>query len=251
MDAKIFEGKTVEEALENAATELNIPKEGIKYEIIDEGSKGFLKVFSKKARIKIKNFSKSDVKEKVEEIVENGFADLNILKNDNNEKTSNKHVEHHFNDEEVVEFIRDYLTDFFKFFNISIRFDYRHHKTKLNILIFTQGDFIETNNFEEFIYSIKYIINKVVSKKFKTNLKIDVDINEYIKKKILKLKQIAKEVSEKVKIEQRSIKLRPMYPNERRVVHITLKNDRAIKTESIGNGEKKQVIISPVKHKSG
>ena len=243
MGERIFEAKTVEEALEKASKELGIEKEKINYDVLEDGNKGFLKVFSKKAKIKVfLEKHEKDVMEKAEEIVENEFSDL-ISKKENSSTDSLA------TDDEIINFIKNYLTDFFKFFNINIRFDYRQYKSKINILIFTQGDFIETNNFEEFIYSIKFLINKIVSKKFNTNLKIDIDINDYIKKKILKLKQIAREVSEKVKVEQRSIKLRPMYPNERKIVHVTLKNDTEIKTESIGNGEKKQVVISPAHSK--
>ena len=45
IEEKIFEGKTIEEALEQASIELNIPKDEIKYEVIEEGQKGFLGVF--------------------------------------------------------------------------------------------------------------------------------------------------------------------------------------------------------------
>jgi spoIIIJ-associated protein len=85
----------------------------------------------------------------------------------------------------------------------------------------------------------------MISSKYRSNLKFEIDINEYIKKKIVKLKQFAKEISIKAKNEHRSIKLRPMYPNERRIIHVTLKNDKHIRTESVGNGEKKRIIISP------
>jgi len=236
----VFEGKNLDEALENACKELGIEKDKIKYEILEKGSKGFLKVFSKKTKIEVLIEKRLNLKEKIEEILDKEISEINFEKtNKPSEKSYNN------NDEEVIETAKEFIQELFKFFDIELRVDYRQHKDKVLILIFTQGDFIKTNNFEEFIYSIQYLTNKMISSKYRSNLKFEIDINEYIKKKIVKLKQFAKEISIKAKNEHRSIKLRPMYPNERRIIHVTLKNDKHIRTESVGNGEKKRIIISP------
>jgi spoIIIJ-associated protein len=253
MEMKVFEGKTIEDAVEKASKELNIEKSELRYEVLEEGGKGFFKVFSKKPRIKVILKSETTYKEKLDAMLEEEFGELNVSASKISEKipTTDNTVEaksEKSSDEEVIEFVKEYLSNMFNLLGVKIRFDYRLYKNKVSILLFTQGDYIETNNFEEFIYSIRYLLSKIVSKKFNSNLKFEVDINEYVKKKIQKLKQIAKEVSEKAKSEQKSIKLRPMYPNERKVIHIALKNDKDIKTESIGNGDKKQVMISPIKH---
>ncbi len=235
----VFEGKNLDEALENACKELGIEKDKIKYEILEKGSKGFLKVFSKKTKIEVLIEKRLNLKEKIEEILDKEISEINF------EKTNKPSEKSYNNDEEVIETAKEFIQELFKFFDIELRVDYRQHKDKVLILIFTQGDFIKTNNFEEFIYSIQYLTNKMISSKYRSNLKFEIDINEYIKKKIVKLKQFAKEISIKAKNEHRSIKLRPMYPNERRIIHVTLKNDKHIRTESVGNGEKKRIIISP------
>lgn len=249
MEMKVFEGKTIEDAVEKASRELKINKENIQYEILEEGGKGIFKVFSKKPKIKVLFKHEKTYKEKLDAMLEEEFGGFQVTQSP--ESVPEKAKEHikqpSASDEEVLDFVKEFLTTMFDLLEVNVRFDYRIYKNKVNILLFTQGDYIETNNFEEFIYSIKYLITKAVAKRFNSNLKFEVDVNEYVKKKVQKLKQIAKEVSEKVKMEQKSIKLRPMYPNERKVIHVTLKNDKEIKTESIGNGDKKQVMISPVK----
>ncbi len=254
MEMKVFEGKTIDDAVDKASKELNIDKDKIEYEILEQGGKGLFKVFSKKPKIKVLYKPEATYKEKLDAMLEKELGDFKVnTDNISEEETTHKENENtnsgknaHDADEEVLEFVKNYIETMFDYLNIKIRFDYRLYKNKVNILLFTQGDYIDINNFEEFIYSIKYLISKAVAKKFNTNLKFEVDINEYVKKKTNKLRQIAKEVSEKVKTEHKSVKLRPMYPNERKVIHVALKYDREIKTESIGHGDKKQVIISPV-----
>ncbi len=255
MEKIVFEGKNIEEALENASRELGIDKDKIKYEVIEKGSKGFLKVFSKKTRIEVIVEKEENLKEKIEQMLDKEISEIAIEKKEdksfhtNNETELELEKEKNFeNDQDVIEGAKEFVKELFKYFDIEIRVDYRQHKDKVLILIFTQGDFIKTNNFEEFIYSIQYLTNKIIANKFKSNLKFEIDINEYIKKKIIKLKQFAREISIKAKNEHRSIKLRPMYPNERRIIHVALKHDKDVKTESIGNGEKKRIVISPVEH---
>ncbi len=254
----IFEGKSIEEALEKAVNELGVNRDELQYEVLEEGSKSIFKMFSKKYKIQVTLNQQTEIKDRINAM----FEDSNILNSDNDESVTKKnskdvavgdkrHSRRDFEPvseevkEEIINEAKKFVEEFFNFFNIKVRTDHRVHREKVTLLIFTQGDYIETKNFEEFIYSLKYLLNKIMIGKYNANLKFDVDINEYIKKKTIKLKQLAKEISEKVKSEHKSIKLRPMYPNERRIVHITLKNDRNIKTESVGNGARKRVLISP------
>ncbi|GEM_PF-1754097 len=289
MNTGIFEGKTLEDALEKASLDLGMNINELQYQIIEEGSKGFFKVFSKKFKIKVNNRKESHLKGVMDQMfaTEDKLSDTastlstnsvvdrrNYSKKEeiassseviNQEKIdafslSDSYDEGEYEDkddysdehrdeicdEELIEKTKKFLAEFFKIIGIEARLDHRQSKDKVIILVFTQGSYVETDNFEEFIYALRYIISKIASIKYKTNVKFELDINEYIKKKVVKLKQLAKDISETVASEKRSIKLRPMYSNERRIIHITLKNNKDVKTKSIGNGEKKRVIISPV-----
>lgn len=241
MEKIVFEGKNLEEALENAAKKLGVEKDKIKYEVIEKGSKGFFKVFSKKTKIEVLLDDELKLKDKIEEIINKEISEISLEKPEIEENQ-------HKDDEEIIDYAKEFIRKLFSFFDIEVRVDFRQNRDKVLILVFTQGDFIKTNNFEEFIYSIQYLTNKIVSTKYKSNLKFEIDINEYIKKKIVKLRQFAKEISNRAKAEHRSIKLRPMYPNERRIIHVALKHDKHVKTESVGNGEKKRIIISPTEY---
>ena len=53
-------------------------------------------------------------------------------------------------------------------------------------------------------------------------------------------------MAEKAINEKREVIMRPMSPYERRLVHMELSGNEKIKTESIGEGEERQVVIRPI-----
>jgi spoIIIJ-associated protein len=52
-------------------------------------------------------------------------------------------------------------------------------------------------------------------------------------------------MADQVRRTRRPVTLEPMPPNERRIIHLTLSEDRNVSTESVGEGEDRQVTISP------
>ena len=107
------------------------------------------------------------------------------------------------------------------------------------------GAQIPTKNLEDFILSLQFLINKLSNVKMKSKIFFNLDINEFMAKKVERLKNLAIEISKKVRKEGKSYTLKPMIPSDRRIIHLTLKNNKFVKTESRGNGDKKRVIISP------
>lgn len=244
IEGKVFEGKSIEEALEIASKELNIPLKDIKYEIVEEGAKGFLGVFSKKAKIKVilGEGETNQVKEKINELLENE------LKFDLKENEETKFVEEkeNVNDDEVIEKIKDFIREIFGFFDISINIEVRKRRNNsINLSIFTKGAQIPAKNLEEFILALQFLVNKLANVKLKSGLFFNVDINEFMAKKIDRLKNLAIEISKKVRKEGKSYTLKPMMPQDRRIIHLALKNNKFVKTESKGDGDKKRIIISP------
>jgi len=258
-ESLIFEGNSVEEAVEEAVRKLNIPKENLKYEVVEEGSKGFLGVFSKKAKIKVEiDLHVDEVKEKINEIVENElkidvdeeFGDvLNRVSEEKESVEEPEKLNEEENIDEVVEKVKEFIREIFGFFEISVNIEVRKRKNQnmVNLNIFTMGSQIPTKNLEDFILSLQFLINKYSSLKLKSKINFILDINEFMAKKIERLKNLAIEISKKVRREGKSYTLKPMIASDRRVIHLALKNNKFVKTESRGDGEKKRVIISPVR----
>lgn len=81
----------------------------------------------------------------------------------------------------------------------------------------------------------------------KTDEKINfiVDVNFYRQEKNEFIGRMAKEAAEQAIREKRTIVLRPMSPYERRIIHMELAENSLVKTESIGEGENRKVVVKP------
>jgi spoIIIJ-associated protein len=72
---------------------------------------------------------------------------------------------------------------------------------------------------------------------------IEIDIMNYRQRQLDHLTILAKRKAQEAKTSQRDILLRPMTPYERRIIHMTLKEDDSIITSSIGEEPNRQVLI--------
>lgn len=74
---------------------------------------------------------------------------------------------------------------------------------------------------------------------------IIMDINGAVKRRRADLIRFALTTAESVRRERKRIRLNPMPAHERRTIHITLANFPGVKTYSVGQGEKRRVVIEP------
>jgi spoIIIJ-associated protein len=93
--------------------------------------------------------------------------------------------------------------------------------------------------------ALQYVLNLIVSKQAHRRVAFGVDVDGYRRRREEALVTLAKRMAERVRGTGRSVTLEPMPPNERRIVHITLAEDPAVMTVSIGEGEDRKVAITP------
>jgi spoIIIJ-associated protein len=96
------------------------------------------------------------------------------------------------------------------------------------------------------LFEIQSLLNKFLKRRLKEEFYIDLDINDYKKKKLDYLKDIAKSYADDVAFSKKEKELKPMSAYERRIIHIELKGRNDIKTESIGVEPDRKIIIRPV-----
>jgi spoIIIJ-associated protein len=97
----------------------------------------------------------------------------------------------------------------------------------------------------ETLRDLEYIARLIVSSKTKTNDRFAVDVEGYRLRRERVLRELARRMAERVKQNRQPITLEAMPPNERRIVHITLREHPTVKTQSIGEGERRRVMILP------
>ena len=80
--------------------------------------------------------------------------------------------------------------------------------------------------------------------------KIHLDCGGYRALRFEELRMTARVAAERVQSSKQAFRLNPMSSRERRIVHLTLKDMPGIRTESVGMGEERQVVIHPADSKS-
>jgi spoIIIJ-associated protein len=79
--------------------------------------------------------------------------------------------------------------------------------------------------------------------------KLHIDCGGYRALRFEELRMTARVAAERVQTSRQPFRLNPMTSRERRIVHLTLKDMPGVRTESIGVGDHRQVVIHPAEHK--
>ena len=206
MEYKEFTGKSVDDALTNATVALGVTSDQIKYEVIEEGSTGFLGLGSKDAVIKVVISSDEDPKEVAKEFLNNVFEAMQL---------------------EV---------------NISIDFD-EEEKTlsidlagpEMGVLIGKRGQTLD---------SLQYLTNLAVNRSSENYTRVKIDTEDYRRRRKETLENLAKNMASKVKRTKKAVTLEAMNPYERRIIHSALQNDNNVTTHSEGEEPYRYVVTT-------
>ncbi|HEY8892428.1 MAG TPA: RNA-binding cell elongation regulator Jag/EloR [Clostridium sp.] len=196
-------GKTVDDAINNALIKLNITRDKVKVETIDEGSKGFLNIIGvkpAKIRVTIIRDRFNEAKTFLMEVLQSMgmIAEVN-LKDENNE----------------------------------MRIDLVG--SNMGLLIGYRGETLDALQ-----YLVSLVVNKNHSEEYK---RVILDTENYRSKREETLKRLASKIAYKVRVSGRVLKLEPMNPYERRIIHSSLQNDSYIYTFSEGEEPYRRIVV--------
>lgn len=95
------------------------------------------------------------------------------------------------------------------------------------------------------LQALQHVARLLVRKKTEEKVSFTVDVNSYREEKNTSIEKMAEDLAGQAIREKRAVVMRPMSPYERRLVHLVLSKNSRIKTESIGEGEDRKVVIKP------
>jgi len=211
MDELEVGAKTVDEAIDQALDKLGLDRSEVEVEIISKGKAGIFGFGSEEAKVIVRRRT------------ENADMDIAAL---------------------GKEVLSELLTLMNVQTEVDVREDVDEHTrvlldvsgTDLGILIGRRGDTLS---------SLQYVVNLIVSRKLKVNARVTVDVEHYRERRYESLRNLALRIADEVKSTDRSISLEPMPSNERRIVHLSLRDYLEVATQSVGHGEGRKVVISP------
>mgnify|MGYP002535358010 CR=1 FL=1 len=95
--------------------------------------------------------------------------------------------------------------------------------------------------------ALQFVVSAITVRSIGFRYPVVVDVEGYKNRQRQKLESMARSAANKAANQQRSVKLRPMTPYERRIVHIALRDDSRVETASEGEGSARHVVVLPVK----
>ena len=199
--------KTVSDAITEACQKFSVTSDKLEYEVVQEGSTGFLGINAKPAIIKAR------VKEE--------------------EKT-------------IVMKAKDFLSDVFKSMNLAVVIDAKYDDIENTLDIDLSGDEMGVliGKRGQTLDSLQYLVSLVVNKDVDDYIRVKLDTENYRQRRKETLENLAKNISYKVKRTRRPVSLEPMNPYERRIIHSALQNDKYVTTHSEGEEPYRKVVVT-------
>jgi spoIIIJ-associated protein len=93
--------------------------------------------------------------------------------------------------------------------------------------------------------ALQYVVASIVNKKIGYHHPTVVDIEGYRNRRRQKLESLAKSAAARCIRNKREVRLRPMTPYERRIIHIVLREERRVETVSEGEDPQRQIVVRP------
>ena len=256
MEPKIFKGKTVEEATEEALKTLETDLENLEIKIIDTGRAGILGLGGHPAEIEVYEVGSLPITETTTKraTTKKPTTKKPTTKTPTTKKpTTKKEVKiiddsDQEKDVEVETLVGEVLNNFIQSTDTSIDAYVRDELEEGSIVFELEGDDagLVIGRRGETLASIEYLVRLIASKSLGRRANVIIDVEDYKFRRRSKLKSIAEKSASKVEKTGKRISLEPMSPSDRRIVHMALVDYKNVKTQSRGEGVNRKVVIIPV-----
>ncbi len=254
METYEFEGKTDQDAIENACRQLALTKDQMDIVILEPGSAGiFGLVGSRKAKIKvtIKQKEPQSVEEvAVEEVVVEKAEEVTVASEDVPPSTDPETTAPNTREEEIA-IAKEALENILALIpmeGITVTGKLEDGSVNLNIdgdktglLIGRKGKTLD---------ALQFIVNKIVNKSLEKRSRVIIDSENYRRRRQEFLVQMALKMGDKAKKIKRPVATNLLNPHDRRIVHLALRDDNELGTKGKGEGILKKVVIIPKKYGS-
>jgi spoIIIJ-associated protein len=225
-------GKTVDEAIERALDELDATREDIEFEVLSEPKSGILGVGSSEARVRVWLTGEDPNAPEGEAAVEGEEGEF---------------IE---DDAEMAAQMLDHLLELMGITaDVSIR-DAETPGDGLGMakaVLDIEGDDLGLliGRRGETLASLQYLLNLMAGRKLTEHATFTVDVEGYRRRREKQLNTLARRMADQVRRTQRPVTLEPMPPNERRIVHLVLRANQDVTTESHGEGNNRRITVQP------
>ncbi len=242
---------TINEAIEKGLSELDLPREAVEIEILDEGNRGLFGLGSHQARVRLivksdeEPFSESEmISEAGQPIEEEASEALAVKPVRIPAANAKEQIPLHVAQETVSELLLKMHVQAQVEASYGEVDDVRGTRA---ILVDVSGKDLSVliGKRSETLNALQYIARLIVSKELGENVTVVIDVEGYRTRRERQLRQLAHRMAEQAVKTGRKQTLEPMPPNERRIIHMELREDEHVSTESFGEEPHRKVTIIP------
>ncbi|HNB52370.1 MAG TPA: RNA-binding cell elongation regulator Jag/EloR [Anaerolineales bacterium] len=253
-------GSTVEEAITHGLTHLNLPREAVEIEILDEGSKGLFGLGAREAVVRltprvsppaaVSQPAPTPIQATTETPKEMDMDDESMSEDDLEEMED---LEMDIQEDEILTVARETVTDLLQKMHVDadVVATYQpqddDHRQRPNVLVEVNGDDLSIliGRQAETLNALQYITRLIVSKELNQGVDLEVDVQGYRARRHEQLRRLARQMADQAIRTGKRQFLEPMAPDDRRIIHIALRNHPQVLTESQGEGTRRKVTIVP------
>ena len=229
--------KTVDDAITEALIQLGVTSDCLEYEVMEQGSAGFLGIGMKQAVIEARRKPGTAEEEEDTKI----RFDVSLEP----EKKGRKEKETAVVTEESKKAVEAFLLDTLKAMGMEVEITSEVDADgalsidmkgeNMGILIGKRGQTLD---------SLQYLANRVANKHQSGYVRVKLDTENYRARREETLKHLAKNIAHKVKRNRKPVSLEPMNPYERRIIQSALQSDPYVTTHSEGEEPYRKVVVT-------
>ena len=266
-----FSGKTLEAAIDSACSALNLTQAELEYDVISTGASGIFGIVGRKdAKIKVyvpetdSDQTSEEEMEGIRSIVDEAFGQGPHIESTYEEEDEDHEPEEEEDDEEdeisdepavdvtqesidlgkeALQRMADLITE-----DAVVEAETNQDRLTLKIQGGNAGILIGRKG--QTLDAMQFLTDKIINRKSEARVRVKVDIEGYMETRKSNLKHLAFKMAEKAKKTGRPATINQMSAQDRRIVHLALKDDTGVRTQSMGDGYYRRLVIFPKKKNS-
>jgi len=262
---------TIDEAISKGLTDLGLGEDDVIVEVLDEGSRGLLGIGSRQARVRLMIKSQfpreieapqtdeeieEDIAESSEMVEKMGDGLLSVDESDIDEIVQEKEAVEGTPQEDITMHIaRETVVDLLERMHVDAEVDVyyaepddAHSRSALWVDVHGEDLSILIGHRAETLNALQYITSLILGKELGRSVPLVVDVQGYRKRRSQEVRRVARQMADQAVKSGRRQYLEPMPASERRLVHIELRKNPDVVTESVGEDPRRKVTIIPVDH---
>ncbi|MBD3304838.1 KH domain-containing protein [candidate division KSB3 bacterium] len=264
------QGKTIDDAINKALEQLQVNRDQISVEILEEGSRGlfgFMGTKPAKVRVSVTQGATYDaLKEELQAVKEVSTsrpqsqqqsqtppdtssppATQETQSQEESSPAPSDPLQHEKNVEHIVSEAKKALAIILERLQIEYTVEVKKREDQILLNIHCDNENFLIGRRGTTLDAVQYLVNRIANKQADEKIQVVLDTSNYRVNKKQRLQRLALRLSRRVKMTGKPVTVAPMNPHDRRIIHLTLQDDPAVRTLSRGSGFMRRIVISSSK----